>query len=408
MKNRQRIIWLALLLAVGFLFPAAPVLADDGPPGDEGVIIWNEDYTLEEGEELAGNLVVFNGDVTLEADSHVEGSVVIWNGNIEVHGTVAQDVVVSGGDIHLGEDAWIGGSVVCSWNCDLEQDEGAHVEGGYTEGDPLSGFRYEGENGVSIPPLPSPPFAGLRSLGERSLSFPGRALNTAFKFIRGVTAILVVAAVAGLVALIWPQPTAQIGRAVVEAPWHSLGIGVVTVGAATVFIIVLAITICLSPVAALAALALGAAGLFGWIAVGAIVGQRLLQALNAREITPLWAAGLGTLLITLTGVGLSAAFCLAPLGWLLIVAVGCLGLGAVVLTRFGTMAYSAPAGSGPSRPTPPAAAPVEEVEVEVEVEAEAEVPEPTQDETAEAQEPEPAEVEIGEEQEEERAKDDEN
>jgi hypothetical protein len=348
MKNRKRVIWLVLLLAVGFLFPATPALADDGPPGDEGIIIWNEDYTLEEGEQLEGNLVVFNGDVTLEADSHVEGSVIIWNGNIEVRGTVTQDVVVSGGNIHLGEETWIGGSVVCSWNCDMEQEEGAYIKGGYTEGDPLSGFRYEGENGISIPALPSEPFAELRSLRERSLSFPRHALNWALKFIRSVTAILVVAAVAGLVALIWPEPTAQIGRAAVEAPWQSLGIGALTAGAATVAIIVLAITICLSPVAALAGLALGAASLFGWIAVGAIVGQRLLQALNARQITPLWSASLGTLLISLTSVGLSAAFCLAPLGWLLICAVGCLGLGAVVLTQFGTRAYSAPASASAS------------------------------------------------------------
>jgi hypothetical protein len=398
MKNRQRVIWLVLLLAAGFLFPAAPALANDGPPGDEGVIIWNEDYTLEEGEELVGNLVVFNGDVTLEADSHVEGSVVIWNGNIEVDGTVTQDVVVSGGNIHLGEAAWVGGSVVCSWNCDLDQEEGAHVEGGYTEGDPLSGFRYEGENGISVPVLPNPPFIELPTLGERSLSFPGRALNTALKFIRSVTTILVVAAVAGLVALIWPEPTAQVGRVAVEAPWHSLGIGVVTAGAATVFVIVLALTICMSPIAALAALALGAAALFGWIAVGAVVGKRLMQALNAREITPLWAAGLGTLLITLTGVGLSAAFCLAPLGWLLVVAVGCLGLGAVVLTRFGTMAYVPPAASRPSGPTPPAAVLVEKEE--------AAGPEPSQDEIAEPQEPEPAEAETGDGQEEEMAQGD--
>jgi hypothetical protein len=395
MKNRQRVTWLVLLLAVGFLFPAAPVLADASPPGDDGVVVWNEDYTLEEGERLDGSLVVFNGDATLEAGSRVEGSVIIWNGNVEVNGTVDEDVVVSGGDIYLGEEAWIGGSVVCSWNCDMEQEEGAHVEGGYTEGDPLSGLPYGGENGISIPVLPGPPLAQLRSLGERSLSFPRQALNWALRFIRGVTAILVVAAVAGLVALIWPQPTAQIGRTVLKAPWQSLGIGALTGAAATVLIIALTLTICMSPMAALAALALGAAALLGWIAVGAVVGERLLQALNAREIAPLWAAGLGTLLVSLVGVGLSGAFCLAPLGWLLIAGLGCLGLGAVVLTRFGTVAYSPPAGDSSPAPAP--------VEASVEEETS---PEPAQDEVAEAQEPEPAHAESEDGQEE--AQDDES
>jgi hypothetical protein len=177
--------------------------------------------------------------------------------------------------------------------------------------------------------------------------------------IRSLVAIMVVAAVAGLVALIWPQQTAQVGQAVVEAPLPSLGIGLLTVVAGTALIVALAITICLSPVAILAALALSAAGLFGWIAVGGVVGERLLRALNAREIAPLWAAGLGALLITLIGTGLSSAFCLAPLGRLMIFALGCIGLGAVVLTRLGTTTYVPPTslGSSPPLPTPPLEAP---------------------------------------------------
>jgi hypothetical protein len=82
--------------------------------------------------------------------------------------------------------------------------------------------------------------------------------------------------------------------------------------------------------------------------------------------------------------GLSVAFCLAPFGWLMIFALGCVGLGAVVLTRFGTMAYapstarpSPPkpsSGQGPSRPTSPPPAP-----------ASVEVPEPPEPPAGEAE-----------------------
>jgi hypothetical protein len=348
--HKQRFIWLVLLLAGGLLLPATPALADGEPPDDDGVVVWNEDYTLEENESLEGDLVVFNGDVTLEAGSRVEGTIIIWNGSAEVEGTVEGDLVVSSGDITLGDTARVGGEVVCSWNCDINQEEGARVDGGIIEGAPLRGFRFEPGSRFSIP-VPFPPASWV--------SGPRQVLEWALRVIRGVVAILVVAAVAGLVALIWPQPTAQIGRAVAEAPGTSFGVGLLTIVAATVLVIALAITICLSPVAILAALALGAAGLFGWIGVGAMVGERLLQTLNARGTAPLWAAGLGTLLITLIGIGLSVAFCLAPLGWLMIFILGCLGLGAVVLTRFGTMAYSPSTSSayGPSSPTPPPPAP---------------------------------------------------
>lgn len=364
--NRRRLIWIVLLLAVWLLFPITPALAGNGsPPGDDGIVVWNEDYTLEEDERLDGNLIAFNGDVTLEIDSNVAGSVIIWDGSVEVEGTVDGDVVVSGGDIYLGDNAYVAGNVVCSWECDLEQEEGAHVEGVYTEGNPLEGLRIDPGNGIPIPSIPSPTTVWV--------SGPGRVLSWGLEFIRNAVAILVVAAVAGLVALIWPNPTARIARTLIKAPAPSFGMGLLTSVAAAMLIIVLAITICLSPVAAVAALALGTAGLFGWIGIGTIVGERLMQALNARRIAPLWTAGLGTLVITLISSVLSNAFgltsfgwlgksiglCLAPLGWFLIIVLGCLGLGAVVLTHFGTTAYVPSTGSTHHPPSPAPSRPVE-------------------------------------------------
>ena len=345
MHKRWLISLTILFIGVVLLWPT-PALAGEDPPDDNGVVIWNEDYTLEEGERLEGDLIVFNGDVTLEPGSRVEGSVIIWNGSAEIDGAVGSDLVVSGGDIALGDSAWVAGEIVCSWNCDLEQKAGARVDGGIVEGIPLPPLPLD-----QIRPVPRVP--SLPRIWDGGL---GRVVNWVLRVIRSVVAIVVTAVVAGLVALIWPQQTAQVGRTVVEAPLPSLGIGLLTTVAGVTLVIALASTICLSPVAVLALLALSAAGLFGWIAVGAMVGERLLQALNAREITPMWAAGLGTLLITLVSTGLSTAFCLAPLGWLLIFALGWLGLGAVVLTRLGTMAYSAPPRPAPP---PPAPAPVE-------------------------------------------------
>jgi len=347
--HKRWLIWLTVLLAGVLLLPANQAQAAGGPPGDDGIIIWNEDYALEEDGRLEGDLVVINGDATLEAGSRVAGSAIIWQGSAQVDGTIDKDLVVSGGDITLGSHAQVDGDVVCSWNCDLKQEEGAQVGGRVIEGLFPRGIRLEPWNGFVKPMVPSP--LKLWTSG------PGQVLRWVLNVIRSVVGILVVAAVAGLVALIWPHPVARVGQTVVEAPWPSLAIGLLTVLAAAVLIIVLAITVCLSPLAILLALALSAAGLFGWAAVGARVGERLLHALNAHQVTPLWAAGLGTLLISLIGIGLSVAFCLAPLGWLGVFVLGCIGLGAVVLTRFGTMAYTPSPPIPPVPPSPPSPTP---------------------------------------------------
>lgn len=335
MMRRRRFIWLVALLAVGLLLPATPALAGEGPPGDDGIVIWNEDYTLEEGESLDGDLVVFNGDATLEAGSRVEGSVIVWNGNADVKGAIESDLVVSSGDIRLDDDAWVQGSVVCSWACELEQEEGARVDGGIVEGVPFEGLRLNRWRGLPIP---------IPQLTTFWVSGPGVVLDWMLGVIRSVVSILVVAAVAGLVALVWPRQVTQVGQAVVEAPAASFGVGLLTVFAAVLLAIALALTICL-PLILVAALV--AAGLFGWICIGALVGEELFKALNARETAPLWTAGLGTLVITLVTAGIDVIPCLGLLGLLLTVVVGCIGLGAVVLTRFGTTAYV------PSSPPPP-------------------------------------------------------
>ncbi len=346
---RRMIVLLTVIILGALLLPVTTVTAASDQPND-GVVIWNEDYTLAEDEELDGDLVVFNGDATLESGSRVKGDVVVWNGNADIDGVVEGNLVASNGDIRLEENAHVQGDVVCTWNCDIEQVEDARVDGDLIEGPSLRGIPFGelGEPGLRIeaPTFESEPFWR---------SGPEHLLRWIFRIVRRVVTVLVIAAIGGIVALIWPKATDQVGGAVFEAPGTSLGVGFLTIVAGVTLIIALAITICLSPAAALVALALSTAGLFGWIAIGARLGERLLRALNAGEVAPLWSAGLGTLIITLITVGLSTAFCLSPLGWLLTFVIGCFGLGAVVLTRFGTTPYVPGNGAYPRQTRKPVA-----------------------------------------------------
>ncbi|MBN1976569.1 MAG: polymer-forming cytoskeletal protein [Anaerolineae bacterium] len=331
---KRRLMRITALLALALLLPVTPALADDGPPDGDGITIWNEDYTVEAGDTVEDDLTVFNGDLTVEAGGTVEGAVVVLNGNATIEGDVEGDLTVVGGDIYLGENAWVEGDVVCSWNCDLDQEAGAKVEGSIIEGAFPEWQRFP----VS-PPHPM------------NIRFPeaDAVFDPLMTFVRNVLSAFVVAAIAVLLTLLLPPQTARVGQTMVKAIWPSLGYGVLTAFAAGTTIVLLALTICFAPIAIVAGIVLLAAGLYGWICFGAVVGQRLLKAFKAQDVPPVLAAGLGTLItslvVALIDTGANLVCCLAPLVWTTVFALGCASLGAVVLTRFGTQSY--PSTSAP-------------------------------------------------------------
>lgn len=324
---KRRLAWIIALVAVVLLLPVTPVLADDEPPG---ITIFGEDYTVESGTTIKGNLTVFDGDVTVEDGGAVAGTIVIWGGNAEIEGTVEGDVVVSGGDVYLGDNAWVQGDIVCSWDCSIEQEADARIDGKIVEG-------------IVLPQiLPSPEIRVPSPMNIRFAN-PEMVLGPLFSFVSNIISALVVAALAVLVALLLPQQTSRVGQTMTKAVVPSFGYGLLTALAAGAAIIFLALTICLSPIAILGALVLLAASLYGWICFGAVIGERLLKAFNAKTVEPVWAAGLGTLIVSLVialiNAGLSLVCCLEVIVWAVVFVLGCAGLGAVVLTRFGSQPY---------------------------------------------------------------------
>jgi hypothetical protein len=196
-------------------------------------------------------------------------------------------------------------------------------------------------------------------------------------FLRGLNALgtaLVLALLALLVVSLWPKPTGLVANTVWRSPAASFGVGLLTLLVVAGLVVLLIITICLSP---LLALATAVAWLFGWIALGWLVGRRLLAALKAKNVAPVWEAGLGVFLITLLG----AVPCI---GWLVWLVGGAFGLGAVVLTRFGSQRYN---GTQPAPPPEPSdvlpAGPILPEEGEVPELPLVEFPSPEEDEAPE-------------------------
>ncbi len=347
-------ILLALLLA-------APVLAAEPGPGDGGFHFGP--YTFEAGTTYSGDQVVF-GNATMEEASVIDGNLMVMgpldmaekaalNGSLFVlgpatlAGKVKGDVAVLG-PLTLAETAYIAGDV--SVTGPLTRAQGAVIEGNVNSAG--SGFTWG----------PSWPGNGNTQGGRPQW------LVWLWKIVRAGVALVIFVLLALLLAAVWPDQLARMAETIGTHPLPSLGIGLLTLIGVLVIGTGLLITLCLAPVALLGFTALSLALAVGWIALGQLVGEHLLRAIQSHKApSPLWSAVLGTFLLTLMGVLLNLiGFCLyAPV----VYGLASIGLGALVLTRVGSRPYlsrgtgyvppMAPPAPVDSPPTPVPPAPVD-------------------------------------------------
>jgi hypothetical protein len=134
-----------------------------------------------------------------------------------------------------------------------------------------------------------------------------------------------------LTAFLHPQLD-RVGQAVVAQPLMVGSVGLLTAFAAPLAVVVLAITLILIPLALAAVILLVLAWLFGVVALGMVVGDRLTQTSHIG-MEPVVSAGLGTLVLALV---VSTAQHVPCVGWIAPALVGLVGLGAAVVTMFGT------------------------------------------------------------------------
>ncbi len=354
MKKALLALLIATLLSVAVVTPAF------AQGGDEGRVIFGQDYTVESGQELEGDLVIFGGDLTVEADGRIDGDAVVFGGDVlvdeggrvrgdlaaiggrvTVAGEVDSDVVSVGGNIYLKPTARIGNDAVAVFG-QVEQPEGAYVGGQVVEGaevrfEPFYGWRWGGDWGWRITPL-----AGLISRAFRAL-----------------VTLMALMALGLLVVALLPEQVKVVSATVKGAPFPSIGVGFLTLFVFLLLTPILFIVVCIGWVAwLLLFIALAAAAIYGWIVLGSVVGERLLQAVKVAQPEPLASVLLGIFLITLVS---ATPLCI---GFLFTLVAGSWGLGAVILTRFGASPYPPVTAIPKEAPSLPAAeeAPKEEGE----------------------------------------------
>ncbi len=333
------------LIVVGLLLSlslASPVYAANAL---EGKVVIGESFTLKSGETIDGDLVVISGSAVVEAGARVTGNVVVMGGSADLAGRVEQNVTVMGGSVILRATAEIdqqlavlGGSIT--------REEGAQVKGGESQS-----FGFSGNRGTPEGPTGRPGVLGrLDPLFE-----------LARRILQALVIIVVMSVLALLIGALWPDASTRVSAAIATAPAVSGLLGLLTLIAVPILLTLLAITICLIPVSILGGIVYMAALLFGWVAFGLLLGNRLATAFR-WNLPPAVAALLGTFVVTAISAPL---WFISPL-LLLCVAMpldtifACLGLGGVVLTRFGSTPYVTGARpptqlAAPPQPVPPPA-----------------------------------------------------
>ncbi len=362
--------WMVLLLLL--VFPL-PLQAQGGERGEAGRVLFGSNLTLEEGDLIDGDVVIFGGNFEMKAGSEVKGDVVVFGGNVTINGEVKGDIAAIGGNVEVQDDAVVKGDIA-GLGGQVRVAEGADVSGSVATGPQVQGK--EGGFSIEIPSLPrfsatpKPPPIPVPTVvprmdfrPESRASFVARVGNFLGDGIEDLFAALVIAGLGMLVALFFPAHTRTVEQTLTDAAPTSFVLGVVTLLAAGALMVVLGIFFFLIlPICGVifVALALAAALLMGMTVIGKAMGERLFARLNVAASSELSA--------TLLGVGVLVLLIRMPfvdhlplIGWMFGLAGGVIGflvastgVGAVVLSRFGTQAYHGEGAPILPERTPPA------------------------------------------------------
>jgi hypothetical protein len=315
MKHNLKTTLLLCLVLVAAL--ATSAFTASTPQDDK--VVFGGSYILGAGETLDGNLIVLGGAATLEPGSTVTGDTVLVGGTLDSNGTINGTLAIVGGTGYLGDTAIIDRDVV-SIGGSLSRAPKSQIKGevmNYSEA-PFS---------LTIPGLPGEQFIPVVPVYE-STSLMWRAISL-------LGAVILASALGMLIALLWAKPTQRVAQAITINPIGTAGFGCLTMIVAPGLLVLVAITIILSPLSLLGFFLLAAAVIFGWTAISLEIGNRLAKLSKLSWSAPV-AAGIGGLAFNFVIFGLAMVPCF---GWAAVSLVMLFALGGVLITRFGTHDY---------------------------------------------------------------------
>ncbi len=246
---------------------------------------------------VTGDVSAFGGNVKIAPTGNVDGDIASYGGKVEIGGTVGGNVSSYGGGIALDSNANVGGDV-SSYGGGITKAPTAQVRGNIEQN----------HTGISLTSLPF-----FNPLG---FTFPLLSL---------AIWMLVAAALAHWM----PQRTLRVGEVMFSALPRSLAVGVLSWVLGLILAVILAFTIIGLPVTLGILLVLVIGGVLGNVAIGWLIGRSLLHHIAHIHASPVLAAVAGVVILILIE---SIPF----VGVILSVLIAMLGVGATLLSRFGS------------------------------------------------------------------------
>lgn len=361
MKRKTFLIALTLVLAVMVMIPAGSafaqtviytgnldIIVEDGEVREGSVEVTGGELVVHAGGMIDGDVTILGGNATIDGD--IDGDIAVFGGNVTLSGAVDGDLINFGGNLEITEGGTIdgdcmvvGGNVTDNsnqTNCASFAEDRFPFENG------LGSF-FDSPSGASVPPVPGPDGNGIPRLE------PPPTRSGIASFLVGIGGALgrslIAAFVAFLIAALMPEQLKRTSKVVRNKPVASGLVGVlsmVTAPALLTLLLILSAVLILAcglgllgfPVAIVLVIAMVAAGVFGWVAMGNLLGRRLARWMKMKTPSLAFTAAFGTFVLSLA-LGLLALPRALPLEDILNFVVLALGLGATVLTMFGTKPY---------------------------------------------------------------------
>jgi hypothetical protein len=261
----------------------------DGPSFGGNIVV-------DASEVTCGDITSFGGTVTIKGE--VQGEVVAFNSQVVVLGTVDNGMNLYASSLVLQSGSHVQGNINLY---------GSHISQGVGTHSRINNYNW----GIDW-------LVGIRG----AFAFP-------------YMSILIWVVIGLLLTSLLPEHVVFVRTTVISKRKRSFVLGLLSVLLAPPVLVVLAALILSIPLAIIVAVGLFAGWVLGTVAIGWNVGEYILRAVAPQQRERHIQVVVGLAVLALVG-------SLPYIGWLINIGVGLLGLGAVLLSRFGTRLISQP------------------------------------------------------------------